>query len=74
MQRSDRETAHNSHLQGKYCKGTQLDPEARLNKYRGRYAEAESRYGPKPNVRAAVEGYCDIAQQAGMEPYELAIR
>ncbi len=25
----------------------------RLNKYRGRYAEAESRYGPKPNMREA---------------------
>jgi hypothetical protein len=49
-------------------------PEARLNKYRGRYAEAEGRYGPKPNVYAAVEEYCRIAQHASIQPYELAIR
>ena len=61
-------------LQGKY-----LDPgggpqAARLNKYKGRYLEAESRYGPKPNMRPAVEEYVQLADKAGMLPAELAIR
>lgn len=49
-------------------------PEARLNKYKGRYAEAESRYGPKPNVAEAVHAYVELAAQWGMSPTELAIR
>jgi hypothetical protein len=48
--------------------------EARLNRYKGRYSEAESRYGPKPNVREAVREYCILARQYGMAPTELAIR
>jgi hypothetical protein len=58
--------------QGKYMDGGPRD--ARLNKYRGRYAEAESRYGPKPNTRAAVAAYVALASSAGMRPTELAIR
>jgi N-acetyltransferase 10 len=46
----------------------------RLNRYRGRYAEAESRYGPRPNVRAAVEAYVAIASRWGVAPAELALR
>jgi len=39
-----------------------------------RYAEAESRYGPRPEVQAAVAAYCKIAQHYGMTPTELALR
>lgn len=48
--------------------------EARLNRYRGRYAEAEARYGPRPAVLAAVAAYCAIARESGMSPTELALR
>ena len=61
-------------LQGKYRDLTAVPQEARLVKYKGRYAEAEQRYGPKSNVREAVAAYCRLAEQAGMLPYELAIR
>lgn len=58
--------------QGKYIGG---GPEgARLNKYKGRYAEAESRYGAKPNTVAAVEAYVALAAAAAISPTELAIR
>ncbi len=46
----------------------------RLNKYRSRYAEGESRYGPKPNVREAVEAYVQLAADSGLTPVQLAIR
>jgi N-acetyltransferase 10 len=39
-----------------------------------RYAEAESRYGPKPNVRQAVAAYAQLAQQHGMSPTAMALR
>ena len=59
-------------LQGKYLGG---GPEgARLNRYNGRYAEAESRYGTKPNTMAAVQAYVALAHSAAMSPAELAIR
>lgn len=61
-------------MQGKYLKEGGGPEEARLNKYKGRYAEAESRYGPKPNVRPAVEAYVRLAQESGLLPLELAIR
>ena len=60
-------------LQGKYLTPDGGPPAARLNRYRGRYAEAESRYGPKPNVREAVAAYCALAAEAGISPTELAI-
>eukprot|EP00803_Ostreobium_quekettii_P002085 evm.model.scf_565.4 EVM.evm.TU.scf_565.4 scf_565:10872-12053(+) len=48
---------------------------ARLNRYRGRYAEAESRYGlTKPNVREAVGEYTRLAAAWGISALELAIR
>ena len=59
-------------LQGKYLSGGPR--EARLNKYRGRYAEAESRYGNKSNTVKAVQAYVDLAHEAGMSPAALAIR
>ncbi|GAB4822478.1 hypothetical protein N2152v2_009524 [Parachlorella kessleri] len=61
-------------LTGKYLGPGGGPPEARLNKYRSRYAEAEARYGPKPNVREAVEAYVQLAAAAGIKPMELALR
>jgi hypothetical protein len=61
-------------LQGKYEGPDGGPPGARLNKYRGRYAEAESRYGPKPNSREAVAAYVSLASRLGMSPTELALR
>ena len=49
-------------------------PHCRLNKYKGRYAEAESRYGPKPNVQEAVGAYASLAEQWGITPTHLALR
>lgn len=48
--------------------------EARLNLYKGRYAEAESRYGNKANTVPAVRAYVQLAHQAGMSPTALAVR
>lgn len=62
-------------LSGKYdCHGFCEDTEARLVKFKGRYAEAESRYGPKPNVYEAIEAYVKLAEKHGMTPVELAMR
>jgi N-acetyltransferase 10 len=61
-------------LSGKYLDKDSLDPKFRLVKFKGRYAEAESRYGPKPNVRKAVKAYVSLAKEFGMDPVELAIR
>lgn len=61
-------------LTGKYLSPDGGPPHARLNKYRGRYAEAESRYGPKPNVRNAVAAYVKLAGEWGMLPVHMAIR
>ena len=47
---------------------------ARLNKYRGRYAEAEGRYAQTTPVRAAVAAYSGVAREAGMSPAALALR
>ena len=60
-------------LQGKYLEGGG-PPEARLNRYRGRYAEAEARYGLKANTLAAVRAYLRLACDAGLSPTELALR
>ena len=61
-------------LQGKYLGPDGGPKEARLNKYKGRYAEAESRYGPRPNVSAAVQAYVDLAAASGISPTALALR
>eukprot|EP00850_Spirogloea_muscicola_P000923 SM000003S11168 [mRNA] locus=s3:1322521:1325105:- [translate_table: standard] len=61
-------------LTGKYFRGGAAPPEARLIKYRGRYAEAECRYGlAKPNVREAVLAYASIAERHGLTPAQLAL-
>jgi len=59
---------------GKYLAPGGGPPEARLNRYRGRYAEAESRYGPKPNVAEAVAAYAALAAEWGLSPAALALR
>jgi aryl-alcohol dehydrogenase-like predicted oxidoreductase len=61
-------------LSGKYLGGACQDPEARLVKFKGRYAEAESRYGPKPNVYDAIAAYVKLAEKHHMSPVELALR
>ena len=61
-------------MQGKYGAGKTTPKDARLVMYKGRYAEAESRYGPKQNLHQAVDEYCKLAEHAGMPPYELALR
>ena len=60
--------------QGKYLAAGGGPPGARLNRYRGRYAEAESRYGPRPNVAEATAAYVALAAAAGLAPVELALR
>ena len=61
-------------LTGKYTDGSGGPPGARLNRYRGRYAEAEGRYALRPPVRAAVAAYGDLAAASGMSQLELAVR
>ncbi|KAF8064533.1 tas [Scenedesmus sp. PABB004] len=61
-------------LTGKYLAPGGGPPGARLNRYRGRYAEAESRYGPRPNVTSAVAAYVDLAAGAGLTPAAMALR
>ncbi|KAK9856101.1 hypothetical protein WJX84_005029 [Apatococcus fuscideae] len=61
-------------LTGKYLAADGGPPEARLNRYKGRYAEAESRYGPRPSLQRAVSAYAALAQETGIAPVELAIR
>ena len=59
-------------LTGKYLHHNS-SPESRLNKYKGRYGEAESRYGPRPSVTRAVGAYCDLAKDLGVSPVQLAL-
>ncbi|KAG2442328.1 hypothetical protein HXX76_002414 [Chlamydomonas incerta] len=59
---------------GKYLAPDGGPPGARLNRYRGRYAEAESRYGPRPNVVSAVTAYAALAADVGLSPTALALR
>jgi len=50
-------------------------PESRLNKYRGRYAEAEMRYAlDKPGLEGAVRAYVSLAEEVGITPCALAVR
>ena len=61
-------------LTGKYMAPNGGPPEARLNKYKGRYSEAESRYGSKPNVHVSISAYADVARRYGVSLTELALR
>lgn len=67
-------TVDSTGMQGKYLDKDGGPKQARLNKYKGRYAEAESRYGPRPNVVAAVQAYVDLAKQSGVSSTALALR
>ncbi|KAG6542699.1 hypothetical protein Mapa_015935 [Marchantia paleacea] len=61
-------------LSGKYLTPERGPKDARLNLYRGLYAEAESRYSfSKPNCIPAVTAYVDIARRHGISPIALAI-
>ena len=60
-------------LTGKYLRnGGPAD--GRLNLYKGRYSEAETRYEQRPAVIEAVKQYASVAAKHGMTPLELAIR
>ena len=62
-------------LTGKYFAEGGAAPTARLNLYRGRYAEAEGRYSlSRPTVRPAVLAYASLAARYGMSPTALALR
>lgn len=67
-------TVGSTGMQGKYLDKGGGPKQARLNKYKGRYAEAESRYGARPNVVAAVQAYVDLAKQSDVSPTALALR
>ena len=43
-------------------------------RYKGRYAEVDSRYGEKPNVVPAIRSYVNLASESAMSPLALAIR
>mmetsp|Transcript_8972 Transcript_8972/g.31828 ORF Transcript_8972/g.31828 Transcript_8972/m.31828 type:complete len:402 (+) Transcript_8972:244-1449(+) len=62
-------------LTGKYTTSGGAPPTARLNKYKGRYAEAECRYSlSNPNMHQAVASYRQVAEDAGLTTVELSIR
>jgi len=62
-------------LTGKYFAPGGAPPSARLNLYRGRYAEAEGRYSlERPGVRPAALAYAALAARHGLAPAELALR
>ncbi|KAJ4805222.1 NAD(P)-linked oxidoreductase superfamily protein [Rhynchospora pubera] len=61
-------------LSGKYFSSGGTPPDARLNIFRGRYSEGESRYKlSDPVVKAAVLEYVRIAKNYGISPASLAI-
>ncbi|WVZ77779.1 hypothetical protein U9M48_025603 [Paspalum notatum var. saurae] len=62
-------------LSGKYHSSDDCGPpDARMNLFRGRYSEGESRYKlQSPKVKAAVKEYTEIAGKYGISPATLAI-
>ncbi|CAM8963223.1 unnamed protein product [Rhodiola kirilowii] len=61
-------------LSGKYFSPDKGPKDARLNLFRGRYSEGESRYNlSNKNIEAATKGYLDIARKCGLHPISLAI-
>lgn len=46
----------------------------RMVRYRRRYAEAESRYGPRPNVVRALARYQEVADECGLSLAEMSLR
>ncbi|KAI6674698.1 hypothetical protein NL676_002604 [Syzygium grande] len=61
-------------LSGKYFLPDGGPPDARLNLFKGRYSEGESRYNlSNSTVSAAVMGYLKIADKYGLRPVALAV-
>jgi len=62
-------------LSGKYHSSDDCGPpEARMNLFKGRYSEGESRYKlQSPKVKLAVKEYTQIAAKYGISPATLAI-
>ncbi|KAJ8453224.1 hypothetical protein Cgig2_008108 [Carnegiea gigantea] len=61
-------------LSGKYLANDGDPPDARLNCFRGRYSEGESRYNlSKAAIKAATKDYIHIAETYGLHPVSLAI-
>nr|CAB3503112.1 unnamed protein product [Digitaria exilis] len=61
-------------LSGKYHSGESCPPDTRMNLFKGRYSEGESRYKlQSPKVKAAVKEYTQIAVKYGISPATLAI-
>ncbi|GAB4841204.1 hypothetical protein Ancab_021949 [Ancistrocladus abbreviatus] len=61
-------------LSGKYFSGDGGPADARLNRFRGRYSEGESRYDlSKAVIKAASKEYLGIAAKYGLHPVSLAI-
>ncbi|WMV47532.1 hypothetical protein MTR67_040917 [Solanum verrucosum] len=61
-------------LSGKYFAEDGGPPNARLNLFKGRYKEGESRYDlSKSNVLYAAKSYLEIADRYGIHPVSLAI-
>ncbi|KAK6120107.1 hypothetical protein DH2020_046143 [Rehmannia glutinosa] len=61
-------------LSGKYLTLDGGPVDARLNLFRGRYAEGESRYNLSNDIiRKATESYVSIAEKYGLHPVSLAI-
>ncbi|GAB2213530.1 hypothetical protein Droror1_Dr00017838 [Drosera rotundifolia] len=60
-------------LSGKYFLGDGGPCNARLNRFKGRYSEGESRYNlSNPIIRAATKEYLNIAENFGLHPVSLA--
>ncbi|XP_019188394.1 PREDICTED: uncharacterized protein LOC109182695 isoform X2 [Ipomoea nil] len=61
-------------LSGKYFSPDGGPDDARLNLFRGRYVEGESRYNlSNTRIRQAAISYCEIADKYGIHPVSLAI-
>ncbi|KAK4558530.1 hypothetical protein RGQ29_008030 [Quercus rubra] len=61
-------------LSGKYCLPDGGPTDARLNLFKGRYSEGESRYNLSSNIiKAATMEYLEIAKEYGLHPVSLAI-
>ncbi|XP_058082736.1 uncharacterized protein LOC131230785 isoform X2 [Magnolia sinica] len=61
-------------LSGKYFSPDGGPPDSRMNLFRGRYSEGESRFKlSSDSVKAATKGYLDIAKKYSIHPVSLAI-
>ncbi|XP_058731623.1 uncharacterized protein LOC131603345 isoform X1 [Vicia villosa] len=61
-------------LSGKYLSPGNGPPDARLNLFKGKYSEGESRYSlSNKAIHAATREYLDVAKTYGLHPVSLAI-